>query len=51
VHKLRREKKTRDAAESKNNNWLHHCPRYALKNNDDGSRNGEDGVQKDDTDL
>ncbi len=42
---------TRDAVESKIKNWLRHCPRYALKNNEDGTRNGEDEVLQDDIDF
>ncbi|KAK4024972.1 hypothetical protein OUZ56_010466 [Daphnia magna] len=42
---------TRDAVESKINNWLRHCPRYAFKNNEDEKINGEEELRQDDSDY
>ena len=39
---------TKDAVENKIKNWLRHCPRH--KNNEFGSRNGEDEDQQEDAD-
>ena len=39
---------TKDAVEKKIKNWLRHCPRH--KNNEYGSRNGEDEDQQEDAD-
>ncbi|KZR96364.1 Uncharacterized protein APZ42_009336 [Daphnia magna] len=42
---------TRDAVESNIKNWLRHCPRYALKNNEDRKINGEEEHRQDDSDY